>query len=245
MSVPFLATCIRQLALGSLLLVGCSSPSLVEKADVIVLSTLHGYHESVEAYDYGILSEIIVALEPDVLLVELTDQELGERKTQQTKTEYQHSVYPVLAEHKYVTIALEPSGATRDAILHLAKNGPHERVENNPELGEKFGPYISTLYDILLEIWDSPASVNSALTDLLIEAKHELQNDIYGPTEVSVWQGWNQHFLDTILTAAKAHPGKRLLVLVGAEHGYWQRGKLKSIDYVNLLDTEALLIDLD
>lgn len=66
------------------------------KTEVIVLATLHQFHDSVTGYDFGKLSEIIEALEPDVLAVELTPDDLTHRKTQKIKQEYQKSVFPLL-----------------------------------------------------------------------------------------------------------------------------------------------------
>ena len=149
------------------------------KTEVIILATLHQFHDSIAGYDFGILSEIIEALAPDVLAVELTPSDLKQHKEQKVK-----------------------------------------------------------LFDALLQIWDSPAAVNSPLTDSLFSVKHALQNEFWGEDG---WDAWNQHFLDVILQAAQDHAGQRLLVLVGAEHGYWLRHKLKGVGMVDLLDTVFLL----
>jgi hypothetical protein len=113
--------------------------------------------------------------------------------------------------------------------------------ERAPEADQRFGAYAEALLDVLLAHWDSPAAVNSRLTDRLFEAKHALQNELYGEDEAAVWAGWNAHFLRTILETARRHPGERLLVLVGAEHGYWLRRELRGEESIRLLDAEELL----
>lgn len=57
------------------------------------------------------------------------------------------------------------------------------------------------------------------------------------------WQAWNQHFLDVVARAAAENPSQRIVVLVGAEHGYWLRERLASQPGIRLLDTASLLSD--
>lgn len=209
------------------------------KTEVIVLATLHQFHDSVTGYDFGTLSEIIEVLEPDILAVELTPNDLTQRKEQKVKQEYQKSVFPLLKKPDYVVIPLEPAEPKYTELLKLKHEADSQKIEAEKE--EAFANYVHALLDVLLQIWDSPAAVNSACTDSLLEAKHALQNEIYGEKEQLGWDAWNQHFLDVILQSAQEHSGKRLLILVGVEHGYWLRRRLKSHNAVNLLDTMLLL----
>ena len=48
-------------------------------------------------------------------------------------------------------------------------------------------------------------------------------------------------FPGVVLQAAKENPGKRIVVIVGSEHGYWLRGHLAQAGGVQLLDTAGLL----
>src|SRR5689334_1026619 len=71
----------------------------VKKTEVIVLSTLHQFHEQSKYYSFAMLSELIEKLRPDVLAVELTPADLASRREQKVKQEYQRSVFP-LAERR-------------------------------------------------------------------------------------------------------------------------------------------------
>ena len=51
------------------------------------------------------------------------------------------------------------------------------------------------------------------------------------------WEAWNQHFLQQILSAVSSYPGKRIVVIAGAEHGYWLREHLSTQSNVKLLDS--------
>ena len=112
--------------------------------------------------------------------------------------------------------------------------------EQNPVGMETFNLYMDSLFEMLGERWVSPGAVNSRATDILFESKHRVQSALFGPEEGQAWQGWNQHFLQQIVQTADAHPDKRILVLVGAEHAYWLRAHLADSE-ITLLDTQRLL----
>jgi pheromone shutdown protein TraB len=211
-----------------------------ESAEVIVLSTLHQLHAQTEGYSFADLSAIIEQVQPDILAVELTAADLESRREQTTKQEYPLSVYPLLDEHNYEVVALEPAQPLFDELVGLFRQAREDLLQQNPSAAEAFDLYVSSLYELLQESWVSVESVNSSETDILFAAKHRFQNALFGPAEAKVWHEWNQHFLNQILKSAKENSGKRILVLVGAEHGYWLRAHLKESDVI-LLDTNELL----
>jgi KaiC/GvpD/RAD55 family RecA-like ATPase len=55
--------------------------------------------------------------------------------------------------------------------------------------------------------------------------KHAYQQALLS-VDTPSWELWNEHFLKSILAAAEAHKGKRLVVTVGAEHVYWLKDRL-------------------
>ncbi len=209
------------------------------KTEVIVLATLHQFHDSVANYSFTKLSEIIEGIKPHVLAVELTSSDLTQQKEQKIKQEYQKSVFPLLKKHNSVVVPLEPAEPKFSELVKLIRESEAQEIDVEKE--EAFGNYVSALLELLLKTWDSPVAVNSPLTDSLFAAKHALQNEIYGAKEQQGWDGWNQHFLDVVLQTVQKYPGKRLLVLVGVEHGYWLRKRLKNYDAVNLLAITLLL----
>lgn len=77
----------------------------------------------------------------------------------------------------------------------------------------------------------------------MLGAKHDMQMALVGEGEVTGWRAWNTYFMEQVLFAAKANPDKRIVVLVGVEHGYWLRRELAGRDEIELLDTAELLRD--
>jgi hypothetical protein len=116
-----------------------------------------------------------------------------------------------------------------------------ELRKQHPDAADAFSKFIDSLYGYLFSYWKSAAEVNSHRTDALFEVKHSYQNELFGEKQKLAWEGWNMHFLDKILEAARANPGKRLIVIVGAEHSYWLRKKLREQEGVILIEPGSVL----
>ncbi|MCB1022933.1 MAG: hypothetical protein KDB79_00985 [Acidobacteria bacterium] len=211
------------------------------KADVFVLSTLHQYHETSKYYSFEELSRIVEEIDPDILAVELTADDLKSRKDQKVKQEYQRSIFPLIEKHKYQAVPLEPAEPLFSALLKLYKESSDENQAKSPQKVEAFSVYSNSLYDHLFKQWDSPRDVNSKMTDTLFELKHDFQNALFGEKEAKVWNDWNTHFLETITKAAEQNRGKKILVVVGVEHSYWLRGHLRKEAGVNYREIETVI----
>lgn len=95
-------------------------------------------------------------------------------------------------------------------------------------------------YAALKSHWRDAAAVNDATTDDMLRAKHAFQQAAIGAGGREGWERWNRHFLAVIEQAAE-HPGQRIVVTVGVEHGYWLRGHLAAVPGIRLLDAAAML----
>ncbi|MBX3266366.1 MAG: hypothetical protein KF831_06620 [Acidobacteria bacterium] len=226
------------LSLFVVLIVGAPASSFAKgKSEVLVLGTLHQFHETTRGYSFADLSRIIETIKPDVLAVELTPDALENRTEQKTKQEYQRSVFSLMEKHGYSAVPMEPAEPEYSRLVGMLRESNTELREKAPQKSEAFSVYSNQLYEYLFAKWTSAAAVNSPETDALFEVKHEFQNALFGPKEEAAWNGWNSHFLKQIHAAAKKHPGKRILVLVGVEHTYWLRKELKAskeVRYVSL-----------
>ncbi|WP_426689643.1 hypothetical protein [Rhodanobacter ginsengiterrae] len=231
-----------------LLLIGIGLPAMasvpapsVPPARVAVLVTLHQLHTTTPGYSFDALGRAIEQLQPDVLCVELQPDDLKRRPTEPTKQEYPAVIYPLIDRHHYRVYALEPAEPVYGEILKPYIQAGQDFSVGKPEQAEAFSRYSDGVYAGLQSYWTSPARVNDEVTDAVLRAKHELQQAMVGEGERVGWERWNHHFLDVILTAAKENPGKRIVVTVGAEHGYWLRGQLARAAGVRLLDASVLL----
>lgn len=218
-----------------------AAPAHSAPTEVAVLSTLHGLHAEVAGYGDAELEQAIRLLAPDVLCLEVSPEALAERRDEAVKVEYPRVVYPMLAREDYATCALEPSREAAQAIIgpYLEANRAFEAA--SPDARQALSDYSNAMYALLKRHWRDPASVNDATTDAAMQGKHALQEAMIGPGEAAGWAAWNRHFSDRVREAAARHPGRRIVVLVGAEHGYWLRRDLADAPGLVLVDTAVLL----
>lgn len=232
---------IKRLLFALLMLAPACASAMSGPAQVVVLDTLHRIHEKVPAYSYARLGRLIEQLRPDVLCVELQPGDLTKRPAEPTKREYPKVIYPLIDRHRYRVYAMEPAEPVYSDIIkpYVAANRAFQ--SSQAASAEAFNHYSKGLYAGLLAYWTTPARANDAITDAQFRAKHALQQALIGPAERTGWNAWNQQFLATITRAARENPGKRIVVTVGAEHGYWLRAHLANVPGLELLDTPTLL----
>lgn len=216
-------------------------PRTSKKTTVYVLATLHQFHADSKTYSFEGLSAIIRSLRPDVICVELTPADLKSRKPQKTKQEYQKSVFPMAYRYGLEMVPLEPDEPLFSSLVSLNVQSDKRLRETSADKAAAFSIYNDALYGHLFSAWDSPLAVNSPATDAQFEVKHDFQNALYGPDQERVWREWNEHFLRKILETADRFKGKRVLVLVGVEHTYWLRHKLRERTGVSLVEPKTFL----
>lgn len=195
-------------------------------AKVVVLSTLHQIHHRVSGYSYQRLIRILEQLKPDIIAAELTDDDIASLRDQSVKTEYQLAVFPYIRRTGVPLVAIEPTEPRYSELVGLMRNATKSAKTVRPERYKTLTGFTNTLYDHLYARWTDACSVQSETTDALFEVKHRFQNDVLGKDEKQGWEGWNQEMASRIASAARRNPGKRIVVLVGAEHGYWIRQSL-------------------
>ncbi len=220
---------------------GCTTRSDVKqgptaRTEVLVLSTLHQHHPRVPRYGYAELTRIIELLEPDVLALELSAEDLAERRPQRAKQEFPNSVYPLLDRRPLPTVALEPADPVRSGLIGMMAGSQQRFFAETPDLAQAFIDYNDLVLGSLLDGWRSVCDVNSSRTDAIFAAKHRLQDAIQPSEQAAAWDGWNQTFLQRITDAARRFRGQRIVVVVGVEHGYWLRQHLAMQPDLTLLD---------
>lgn len=211
-------------------------------SEVLVLSTLHQYHGEVACFGFQTLRNILLELQPDLLLVEVDGDDLRLRREEKIKREYPEVVYPLLASAKLHVRPLEPSGPTKAALIDRVRAAA-QQFEATPE-GAAFRAYVQSWLADLISSWTGPADANSSKTDAAVAAKHAQQDRLYPADYARCWEEWNRHFLERIVEAVKELRPRRAVVLVGLEHAYWLRPRLAERGDMIMLDAHETLAGL-
>jgi len=203
-----------------------------------VLATVHQFHDRVEGYSFSDLSQLISGIAPDVIAVELTRADIESRCEQVVKQEYERSVFPLLGDHSFRLVPLEPDEPEFSDLVTKNRHSVDVVSRSDAEKHEAFNDYVADLYTLLFELWDSPLAVNSSYTDAVFRGKHAVQDIVYGTEQAEAWERWNSHFASVVLRTVGDGHSSRLLVLVGVEHAYWLRERLRHQPALRLLSVE-------
>ncbi len=212
------------------------------KPRVLVLSTLHRFHEQVAGYGYPELDRIIRALSPDVLLVEVSGEDLDARADETEKREYPMVVYPLIDALGIQAHPLEPSGDSRAALIRRKRQAEQQLRDSGQY--EECSWFLDRWLQDLIASWKTAADANSARTDAAVLAKNEVLDPRYPPDYAQVWDEWNRHFFERITQVLDQTKPRLALVLVGLEHSSWLRPRLARRAGFDLVDAEAVLRDI-
>lgn len=216
-------------------------PPAAEQAQVFVLGTLYKRHEAVARYDLATLRHTLAAIRPDALVLDVTPNELSTRKVWPGKIEYPAVIFPFIDAGRYRVYAAEPDEPMFSEIVQsiIGENRALERA--HPDVSEGLKRFADATYGALYAAWQSPADVNSEVTDRVMAGKQALESRLAGPVRGRAGERWNRHVLDVILKAVRENPGRRVLVLVGVENRYWFVDHLRDLPEVDPVNLETWL----
>jgi hypothetical protein len=209
--------------------------------DVFVVSTLYSRHKAVPTYGLAVLRQVIEAVRPEVLLLDVTPTELRMRKVWPGKVEYTDVIFPYLDSTGTLAFGSEPDEALFKQLTGAVGQAYKAFGERNPAGAKALDELKQATYRAMATGWSSAADVNSEKTDALVAAMREIEEGLVGPEAARVQFQWDQHHAERLRDAVRAHGGKRVLMLVGIESRYRVLQNLRSAGDVRPVETEVWL----
>lgn len=232
----------RRLMLGMLALAAAPlQAGAAEAGEVFVISTLYSRHKQVPAYDLAVLKRVIDAVKPDVLVLDVTPTELRTRKVWPGKVEYTDVIFPWLDATRATAYGSEPDEALFKQLTGAAGESYKAFNESNPAGAKALDALKQATYQALFSGWKSAADVNSDKTDHIVAGLREIEEGLVGGQAARVQQQWDEHHALRLREAVRAHPGRRVLMLVGIESRYRVMQELKAAGGLRPVAAEAWL----
>lgn len=210
-------------------------------ADVYVVGTLYRRHAAVPAYDLPALRRLMLAIKPDILVLDCTPAEIAAQTVHASKIEYAGVVFPLVRERGYPVYAAEPAEPMFSEIVQAITAENQAMGRDRPEIAKALAQFTAATYAALAPHWQSVADVQDSVTAQALAGKSVLVNRMTGPAAERGWARWNQHWADAILRAAAEHPGKRILALTGIENRPWIVEALGRAETVRVVDVPRWL----
>ena len=200
----------------ALLLLAAATPSAdaTPPGDgVLVIGALHDLHENEPAFGYDKLRAAIVAFAPDILVLEVRPDELTGQKPTPGRPEYPAVVWPLLAQIKVETVAMEPGGDLFAAIAGEAGAAFAALKQRDADGSAALSRLDADVDRILLKYWQSAGQVQDGTTATLAASVQAAQFALVGPAFAAAQSRWDTHMSDQVRQAVRSNPGKRVLVI--------------------------------
>ncbi|MBL0744603.1 hypothetical protein [Chryseolinea lacunae] len=226
----------------ALLFVIATQAQNTSPAKVFVVATLYRHHATTPAYGVDKLKEVISAIAPDVLVLDVTPSELSAQKVHASKAEYPQVVFPYVKAHARKAYAAEPDEPDFTNVVNSTIKSIGDFEKAQPTLAQTIDRYEDDVYSVLKAYWKTAADVNNAKTDLVLSGKKTLYEEFVGAPFTDGARFWTRHMSDVAIRAAQENPGKTILVLAGIENC----GAIRALLHqggVDVVDVERWLRD--
>lgn len=200
--------------LAAVAVLGLTAASPPKKDAVFVFGALHTLHEKEAAFGYDRLKQLILAADPDVILLEVTPEELAGRLETKGRPEYPRAVWPLLGEAPAIkALAMEPAGEQYQQMVGAASAEMAAIKARDPAAAASWSRFNTSLATALQAHWTTPDTTHDAVTDDLARAWYAVARESLGPRMAAGQVEWDGFMIDRAREAIAAHPGKRVLVL--------------------------------
>lgn len=211
------------------------------RGEVFIVSTLYGRHKTVPAYDLQVLRRLIEAVRPEVLVLDVTPTELRTRQVWPGKVEYTDVIFPYLKATGVPPHASEPDEPLFAELTDAVGRAYQAFGERHPAGAKALDDMKQGAYRAMAAGWGSAADVHSDRTDRLVAALREFEEGLVGAEVTRVQSQWDRHHAARLSAVVRAHPDRRVLMLVGIESRYRVLAALRAAGEVEPVAMEAWL----
>ena len=210
------------------------------KTKVYVLGTLYSAHANTPAYTTDVLKRVILDINPDVLVLDVTPDEFRNRRVHESKIEYSEAIFPYLAETRITAYPAEPDEPAFSEIQTKIQAILKHSEQTNPNQNATLDAYELATFKALALHWKSVAAVQDHTTSRALASRSELFNTL-NPGFAKIAEDWDAHTAQAGLRAAKSHPGKRVLILTGIQNRASIQKRMQSHRELDVVDIEVWL----
>ena len=208
------------------------------KADeVIVIGALHRLHETEEGFGYAELERLIRTARADVLVLEVTPEELEGLTETRGRPEYPQVVWKLIEKDRAKAVAMEPGGALYKQMTTAAGDFFAAADKADPARARFAADYRKAYEASLLAYWRTAADTQDANTEALARGWYAVQDNLYGAEQKQLQDRWDGYMGDAAAKAVTDFPGKRILVLGSYRNRHRLQAAIRSAAPGRLVDT--------
>jgi hypothetical protein len=212
-----------------------------QDTEIFVLGALGALHEQEESFPYETLDRVIRGIKPEVLLLEVTPEELAGRVDTKGRPEYPKVVWPFLrAAGTLKVYAMEAAQPHYGELVGEGTRIFGEFAKQRPGENAALTAYTGAATDMLIAHWKSPADTQDEATDALSEARYGLIAGLL-PEAHPFQKRWDSVMVDVARKAVTAHPGTRVLLIGSFRNRFMFTKALDNLPGIKVGDMKAWL----
>jgi len=192
------------------------------KTTVGLYSSVHN-PEFLEKRDWNedMIRRLFTDFNPDIICGEVRPEDYIKTEGYRGPGEYRRFIFNLCSDYN---IAFCPC----DSFDELTLSANEDFDETAPRWTDIMERYMTAGYSSTLPF-------NSDKFNDIVREKQNYQKAVSPDAHEIVWERRNRNIADNILKVIQDNPGKRILVVFGAEHTYWLKEELGKQDNVNLI----------
>lgn len=230
----------RLTALIAVTAILCATPAAAKDAEVFVLGALHGLHEKEESFGYAELERVIDKIGPDIIMLEVTPEELAGKLETKGRPEYPKVIWPLLGRRPIKAYAMEAGQPLYGELTGDAGKRWGDFKANAPAEEAALSAHSTATANVLLAHWKSVADTQDKATDALGRAREQLNGTMVTGSDASQ-KRWDGAMVEAVKKAIADHPGKRVLVLGSYRNRYMFVEQLGGVKGARLIDMKGWL----
>ena len=230
----------RLTAFAAAIMAFMATPATAEDTELFILGALHGLHEREDSFGYDELDRVIRAIKPDVVLLEVTPEELAGKLETKGRPEYPKVVWPMLTGAAPKAYAMEAGQPLYGELTSGATKQFTEFEQKFPAEDAALTSHSKATSDVLLAHWKSVADTQDQATDDLGRARAQLTAALV-PASVDGQTRWDSTMVEVARRAILENPGKRVLVLGSYRNRFMFVDELAETKGAKLVDMKSWL----
>jgi hypothetical protein len=198
------------------------------KTRLALLSTLSDMHTQSIQYNLAVLTKIVDQVAPDLMCVEMPQNEWETGNLEGAPLEVQHSLLPLAELSQVVVIPVAPD--THQFNDFAPKTGWRARLAHGLDQALRRAQRTA----------NSPEAIHAWLFEGICHTLCILNELSWDVKARQAWVAQNQSILDNILQAVRRDPGRRMLVAAQCQRIHWLEPRLKQALDIELVDYREL-----
>lgn len=206
-----------------------------------MVGALGELHEREEGFGFDVLDRVVREIAPDVVILEVTPDELADRAHTRGRPEYPRVMWPLLEEPDSPTAyAMEAGQPLYDELVAEGTAALRDFAERSPGESAALRSWTDATVEALLAHWRSPSDTQDSTTDHVARARAALRGALI-PPGLRVQERWDSAMVAVVRQAVLDNPGSRALVVGTFRNRFMLEGAARAMPEVTVVDMAAWL----